>query len=1054
MTRAGDERQSGSVELDDTEPRGVSSLGVAVTTPGPRSGSAQGVPAAFGEGDLVAGRWRIVDFVAQGGMGEVYEADDLELKERVALKTVRTDIVNDASALERFRREIQLARKVTHPNVCRIFDVGYHDLPTGQRIPFLSMELLAGETLTDRIRRLGRLQPSDALPILRQMTAALDAAHRSGIVHRDFKSANVVIVGDGAAMRTVVTDFGLARIAVPTDPVAAAGITGMQIVGSPGYMSPEQVEGGEVRGTADLYSLGVVLYEMMTGHLPFVGETPMATAIKRLNETPLSPRVHVPDLDSDWETAILRCLARDPARRPQSGAEVLALVDREASAVYAPPPRSRRVGAIVVGVALGIGAIAALALRHPRPAATRGQEHAARRTVAVRGFKNLSGRGERAWISTALVEMLRSEMAAGDALRVVTEEETGPQGADYVVTGSYLAVGDDPDARLRIDVRLDDARSGETLTTMTEDGTGRDLIDVVTRSGQKLRGRLGIAPLSQDDTVATRQVLPRTPDAARLYTEGLAKLRMVEPQAARALLERAIAADPDHPLAHAALASAWKQLGYDARAEQEAKRALDLSDKLPRNDRLLVEARYHEMMRNWVKAAETYRTLRNALPDDVAYGEAYAQNLVRQGKPKEALGVIEELRRLPAPMRDDPTIDLTEARVANALSDYQRIVTASGRAVEKARAQGAHLLTARALALEGQALWDMGRQDDGDRLMEEARRLYGQGGDRGGVAEITNTIGAAYYNARGDRTRARREFESALAIQRDIGFRSAEAQTLMNLANVMADDGKLAEARDTYEQALLINHELGKHKGEALLLFNLSSVVQDLGDLPATRKYLEQSLAVARSSQNPQGEADAMYGLAGLDLLQDRLPQAQKDAEQAIALQEKLQIPVDVATSRLTLAEVTLEQGHPADALALARKSSSELAALKTDDRVAIADTTIARGLLALRRLDEAGTAIKRATGSPATQASRQIRINAVIAAARLKIASGDLAGAIIDLDKVLAEPAPLALHLEARLALAEARRSRAELRALEKEARGKGFALIARKAHNALEPH
>ena len=189
-------------------------------------------------------------------------------------------------------------------------------------------------------------------------------------------------------------------------------------------------------------------------------------------------------------------------------------------------------------------------------------------------------------------------------------------------------------------------------------------------------------------------------------------------------------------------------------------------------------------------------------------------------------------------------------------------------------------------------------------------------------------------------------------------------------------------------------------------------------------------------------------------MLQDRLPQAQKDAEQAIALQEKLQIPVDVATSRLTLAEVTLEQGHPADALALARKSSSELAALKTDDRVAIADTTIARGLLALRRLDEAGTAIKRATGSPATQASRQIRINAVIAAARLKIASGDLAGAIIDLDKVLAEPAPLALHLEARLALAEARRSRAELRALEKEARGKGFALIARKAHNALEPH
>src|SRR5262249_42283211 len=194
------------------------------------------------------------------------------------------------------------------------------------------------------------------------MTAALDAAHRCGIVHRDLKSANVVIVGEGEGMRTVVTDFGLARIAAPSDPVAAAGITGLQIVGSPGYMSPEQVEGGEVRGTADLYSLGVVLYEMMTGHLPFVGETPMQTAIKRLKETPLSPRVHVPDLDSDWETAILRCLARDAARRPQSGAEVLALVDREFSAVYVPPRRARRWGAVAAGIALGLRALAALAL--------------------------------------------------------------------------------------------------------------------------------------------------------------------------------------------------------------------------------------------------------------------------------------------------------------------------------------------------------------------------------------------------------------------------------------------------------------------------------------------------------------------------------------------------------------------------------------------------------------------------------------------------------------------------------------------------------------------
>jgi tetratricopeptide (TPR) repeat protein/tRNA A-37 threonylcarbamoyl transferase component Bud32 len=1041
------------VELDDTEPRGVSSVGLALTTPISRPSSPQGPAApAFADGDRIADRWRIVRFVAQGGMGEVYEADDLELKERVAIKTVRPEIASESGALERFRREIQLARKVTHPNVCRIFDVGYHDLAGGQRIPFLSMELLAGETLLDRIRRLSRLSTADALPILRQMTSALDAAHRSGIVHRDFKSNNVVLTEDGAGLRAVVTDFGLARIAAPTDPVAAAGITGIGIVGSPGYMSPEQVEGGEVRGTADIYSLGVVLYEMLTGHLPFIGETPLQTAVKRLKETPLSPRVHVPDLDPDWETAILRCLARDPAQRPQSGAEVLALVDDAAPDAYVPPRRTGRAAAVLVGAALGLGAIGVLAIRAHKHSAAAVAQGARRRTVAVLGFKNLSGRAETAWISTALGEMLRSEMAAGNVLRVLPGDELGGSPADYVVTGSYLAMGDDADARLRIDVQLKDATKGETLTSITNDGAGRDLIDIVTQSGQKLRGRLGIAPMSPDDTVATRQVLPKTPDAARLYAEGLAKLRVFDAQAARVLLERAIAADPDHPLAHAALASAWKQMGYDARAQAEAKRALELSDRLPHNDRLVVEARYHEMTRNWSKAAEIYRSLRNALPDDVTYGVAYAQNLTRGNKPREALAVLAEMRRLPPPLGNDPSIDLAEARAANGLSDYQRMADAAGRAAEKGRAQDARQLTAHALALEGQALWDLGRQDDGDRMMEQARRLYADGGDRGGVAEITNTIGAAYYNSRGDRARARREFEAALAIQREIGFRSAESQTLMNLANLMADEAELGKARDKYEQALAISREIGKSKVEALLLFNLSTALQDLGDLAGARKRYEESAAVARKTEDPQGQADVMYGLAGLEVLQDRLPQARKAIEQAIGTQKELKLPVDIATSRLTLAEISLEQGQAAEALAQSRAAAAQLADLKTEDRVAIADTLIARALLALGRKDEAREAIGRATASQVAQSSRPIRINAAIVSARVKIATGDRAAALPELEKLAAEPGPFALQLEARLAIAEARHQPAELHTLEKEAREKGFRLVARKAREALE--
>src|SRR5262249_25430250 len=197
-------------------------------------------PPAFAAGVVLAKRYRIVRFIARGGMGEVYEAEDQELGERVALKTIHPDRVGDQRAVDRFKREIFLARKVTHRNVCRLFDVGFHDTTT-----FLTMELLEGETLAQRIHEAGRFSAAAALPIVQQMAAALDAAHAAGIVHRDFKSQNVMLCG----ARVVVTDFGLARGPHGGEdaPLSRSG----EIVGSPGYMSPEQVEGREVGPAAD-----------------------------------------------------------------------------------------------------------------------------------------------------------------------------------------------------------------------------------------------------------------------------------------------------------------------------------------------------------------------------------------------------------------------------------------------------------------------------------------------------------------------------------------------------------------------------------------------------------------------------------------------------------------------------------------------------------------------------------------------------------------------------------------------------------------------------------
>jgi hypothetical protein len=318
---------------------------------------ADGAAQAFLPGAQVAGRYRIVRFVARGGMGEVYEAEDLVLGERVALKTIRAGAGGAAGgerAVERFRREVQLARRVTHPNVCRIFDVGVHE-----GVSFLSMEFLAGETLSARLDRVGPLGEDDATRIVTGIAAGLEAAHHEGIVHRDLKCQNVMLVPTPRGERVVVTDFGLARLALGDDEQAQPDLsTGVGLVGSPAYMAPEQVRGGKIGPATDVYALGVVMFEMMTGRLPFVADTPLATAAMRLDQPAPSPTTLSPDTPARWVAAIARALERDPERRfPDAGALARAIAP---APPLAPPPRLWP--ALLIVAALTGGLVTAWAL--------------------------------------------------------------------------------------------------------------------------------------------------------------------------------------------------------------------------------------------------------------------------------------------------------------------------------------------------------------------------------------------------------------------------------------------------------------------------------------------------------------------------------------------------------------------------------------------------------------------------------------------------------------------------------------------------------------------
>jgi hypothetical protein len=263
----------------------------------------------FVPGTTLADRYRIVSPLGKGGMGEVYRAEDLKLGQTVALKFLPRSLLQAQDALERFRREVRLARQVSHPNVCRVFDLGEVNGET-----FLTMEYVDGEDLASLIRRIGRLPPDKALDIGKQMCAGLGAAHELGIIHRDLKPANIMLDGRG---RVRITDFGLASLLLEGNgPDAGAG--------TPAYMSPEQLRGSELTPQSDLYSLGLVLYETLTGKRPVEASTVEEMVRHREKSAPTPPSQYVKEIDPLLERVMLRCLERDPAKRPASALQVAA----------------------------------------------------------------------------------------------------------------------------------------------------------------------------------------------------------------------------------------------------------------------------------------------------------------------------------------------------------------------------------------------------------------------------------------------------------------------------------------------------------------------------------------------------------------------------------------------------------------------------------------------------------------------------------------------------------------------------------------------------------
>ncbi len=529
-----------------------------------------------------------------------------------------------------------------------------------------------------------------------------------------------------------------------------------------------------------------------------------------------------------------------------------------------------------------------------------------RRSIAVLELRSLAGQPGQEWLSKALAEMLTTELSAGTRMRVVTGENIAraehsfqaaggaalsPQtlerlhgilGSDLLVVGSYLPLGKQAGRRIRVDLRVLKIPEGEIVASLAEVGSEAELFDLVSRTGGRLRRTLGIAELQPAQAQVVEALRPASPEAVRLYAEGVARLRSADPGSLE-LLQRAAGVDPESALIRSALSQSWSELGYDAEALREGKKAVELAGSLPQETRLVIEARFHEAARQWDRASEIYRSLWTFFPDDVDHGLKLAACLMKAGRGGEGMTVLAALRELPAPAGEDPRIDLQESQIANRISDPVTQIRAAAAAVEKGRRSGEELVVARALIFQGYALLVTGQPGKALALLSEARGLAKREGHLWLEGMALANISVA-LRGQGDLDGAEKAAKDSLAIAQRLGNAMGTTAQLFILGQIQRDRGNLAEARDSLEESRVWAVEMGDRMMEARTLNAYGLVLSSQGDLGKAQQSFERVLSLSREVGNRTDEAGALGALGTLLSWKGDLAKARRYHEQAFGI--------------------------------------------------------------------------------------------------------------------------------------------------------------------------
>jgi tetratricopeptide (TPR) repeat protein/predicted Ser/Thr protein kinase len=868
--------------LDGDLNRTIDNWSAPVTFPSP------GEAAAAGElqiGSLLANRYEILTILGVGGMGTVYKARDQEVDRLVAVKVIRAELAGNADILTRFRQELVLARKVTHKNVIRIFDLGR---VSGLR--YITMEYIDGQDLRSYVKKKGKLTPQECVEVMQPVCLALEAAHNEKVVHRDLKPQNIMI---DAEDKIYVMDFGIARS------VGAEGLTMTGgYVGTPGYMSPEQVKGDEVDGRSDIFTMGIILYELLTNKMPYSAETVQRSMYKRTVERSASVISIDPAIPKYLSEVVAKCLEIDPQERYQNAHELwtdletwhagetnaTSLVVRRHVRQAFGKPTIPIAAAVVLLVVLGI----VLARRWTGTSGVAKTEAAVipSRALAVFPFRNASGDPKLDWLGASLGEMLTNDIGQSASLRTISEERVSQvlhdlriapdariepatidqltqfTNADVVVSGEFAKFGDE----VRIDATITDRKNGTQIPVKAQAASEKDVLKAVDALAGQIRRNLALSSsaIGELETTAFKPSSSSI-EALRDFARGEQLQRLGKNLDATEAFKSSIGHDPDFALAYSKLSETLAEAHQDDQAQSASLKAVELSATLPKQEKYLIAATHADILKQYPKAIESYEALAKASPGNTDVLLHLASLYGKSGTVILELATLEKVR----------TLDPKNAAVLLAL---------------------------------GRAELDSNNAQKGLEDLNSALNLAIQAGNDEQKADVLQAIGVGYEGLQRPDD-ALQKYRESLDIKRRVGMKSGIAASLDAIANLESSMGNPDPALKNFQESLKIRREIGDKAGIGDVLNDLAGFYEDHGQAEQALKLYKESLQIQIDLGTEQTRALLLNNIGNIYLGQGNYQDAQTYYEQALQLREKFNVPADIAETRHNIGETATDLG-------------------------------------------------------------------------------------------------------------------------------------------------